>query len=141
MGWENLRPEQDHDCGRGRPWLTFAKPGQTWRCTAKLGADKHRCGRLWEVYRAQDGAASGLLAWREVLEDGTPAPDSTYAARLASLGQVDVTREAVEHQLYGAHLGQNTEGKRSSQSVAELAVIQWTLDELERHGLAKWTHE
>lgn len=133
MGWENMRPEQAHEC-KGRPYLWFAKEGQTWRCTAKIGADKHACGKLWEVYRAADGTGSGQLAWRLL-------DDEAAQAISAKRGEVDMVadrlaREELESQLYAAHLAD--EGKGTTQSLAEMAIIKWTLDELERRGMAKW---
>lgn len=141
MPWRNETTEQAHDCRKSLPWLApWIKEGMRWECGKKVEREgaKVPCGRLWEVVldAAKDGTADMVKQWREV-----GGPDTPYARRLAELDSLDVTREAVEHQLYSARLGADADSKGTTQALAEMEIIRWTLDELERRGLAKWAHQ
>lgn len=143
MPWRNDERPETHDCRKTLPWLApWLKEGMRWECGKKLEREgvKAPCGRLWEIVvgPAKDGTADMEKCWREV-----GGPDTPYAQRLAELDSVDITRRALESQLAAVwlrHVGAPASAAEALESEGELAVLRWTLNELETRGLAKWTH-
>lgn len=136
MPW--VKDRQSHTCQK--PYLWFSKEGQRWQCAAKLTGGG-RCGKLWEVVRAGDMTGDGQLVWREV---GGLAQAVADKRREVDAVADRLERESLKRELAAEwlrHVGEPTSKDEVLDTDGELAVIQWTLQELERRGLAKWAHE